>query len=808
MGYGTESNGRSADSFLYGHVEADPRYASYRDGELSSVWEESERLRILLRDEGRPKGADRVFLETALERQLPTLRLYQQATLLKGQNAQKVSLYVIVFPGEAKDNTGIKDLNDKILRYHLNNLFIKCRQDAITKLFTKSGPPPKFATVGLDYKTAQIIGIGKTRRDFADTLIKLDEELAKCLLALLPQAEDEAKKDGDKERLKAIADLKEKLQKKGYRFDFLFGVRTLNFAIKNPLEATFLILTEALKAAGMARFMAKADGANTRAGRRMAAGVLKPDAARDDRRGKEYDHGGFIKVIKKAGDINDLIREKAEYLHIWIDKVWTVVLYEYRRRVFVMNPDVIRDARKKAIKIPTRKAGLKSKGTVKTQIDLIEIWLVAVNALDLVKDFLVSEFRKKGSGGVEDYHAKALAALDEVSNEVSSIKWDRLGQVLTRDFRQGSRVLPVQGRASEFGFYAHSSDYTAQILFSMDIRDLGVQIALLYDWFIGEIEVQRYEGVALMEETFASSDLINQRKRVTYDKVVDTFRKYFPLTTGGDAFDAARKAFHGRGADLDRPQLFESSVTVMLGGDEIFVSAHPVYSMFVCTIIDEIRQATYGGQPLNLRTGVAYSRAEKQHNPKDQKKVNWVSHDQALGLATASLNPIKGLERAHRRMERLIEKLAANDKKKALVPAYTAKLEALGLMSLFARSNYRFPYVMPTRDFRDIIRRLTEWYDWSEPYTELVNLKCETVDGKKLWKEAEKLEAEITKDVGWDNYYVDPPPTPSMPPLVKKLMDWLLPAEKYPYEESKEDKREREIEEDRKRREGRRPRTA
>jgi hypothetical protein len=816
MSYGTESDGRGADSVLYGHIEADPRYASYRDGELSPVWEESERLRTLLRNGGRPKGGDRGFLEQAIERQLPTLRLYRQATLLKGQKGQNLSLYVIVFPGEARDNTGIKDLNDKILGYHLNNLFIRCRQDAIAKLFWQGDRdlPPKFVTVGSDYKTAQIVGIGKSRRDFADQLKKLDEELVKCLLDLLPKAEDEARKEADKERLKAIADLKGKLKKKGYRFDFLFGARTVDFAIKVPIEATFLILTEALKGAGMARFMAKGDGANTRTGRKVASGVLKPDAAEDDRRGKEFDHGGFIKVIKKAGQINDLIRQNVHYYYIWIDKVWTVVLYEYRRRVFVMNPDVVRDVRKKAIRFPTFNDGRKTKGTVKVQIDLLEIWLVAVNALDLVKDFLVPEFSKKGAGGVADYHAKTLAAFDEVSNEATRIKWDRLEQVLTRDFRQGPSPLPVQGRASEFGFYAHSSDHMAQIFFSMDIRDLGVQIALLYDWFIGEIEVHRYRGVELMEETFASSDLINHRKRVTYEKVVAAFREYFPLTNGPDALDAARKAFHGRGPDLDRPQRFEDSVKVMMGGDEIFVAAHPIYSIFVCTIIAKLRGETYlEDRPLDLRTGVAYSRAHKQQDPRDQKKANWTAHDQGLGLATASLNPLKGFERAHRRMERLIEKLAANDKKKHLVAPYTAKLEALGLMSLFARSNYRLPYAMPLPrgDFRDLIRRLTELYDWSKPHIELVNSKCDKVDARKLWKEVEKLEAEIAKDVGKDNFHVDPTyflPTTSMPPLVKKLLDWLLPPEKYPYEESKEEKEEREIEKERRRREGGQQRTA
>ncbi|MHC2297252.1 hypothetical protein [Rhizobium mongolense] len=799
MGYGTESDGRSADSLLYGHVDADPRYVSFRDGELSPVWEESERLRTLLRHDGRPTGDDRAFLEQAVERQLPTLKLYKQATLLKNQKPQDLTLFVIVFPGEAKDNTGIKDLNDKILGYKLNNLFIKCRQEAIAKLFwrTDADLPPKYVTVGSDYKTAQILGVGKSRQDFADQLKKLDEELVKCLQSLLPAAEEEAK--DDKERLKRIAELKGKL-KKGYRFDFLYGARTADFAFKDPLEATFLMLTEALKGAGIARFMAKC-GASSRG---KICGGLKADPKNQDQRGKGYDHGMFINVIKKAGVINDEIRSTAQLLYIWIDKVWAVVLYEYRRRVYVMNPHVIRDIRKKAVERPKFKDGIKSKGYFRLQVRYLELWLVAVNALDLVKDFLTNEFRKD----VATYHAKALVAFNEVANESAKIHWDKLEQVLTRDFRQGSSPLPVQGRASEFRFYAYSSDHMAQIFFSMDIRDLGVQIALLYDWFIGEIEVHRYRGVDLMVETFASSDLINQRKRVTYDKVIATFRKYFPLTNVPEALDAARKAFYGVGPDLHRPGSFEASVQVMMGGDEIFVAAHPIYSMFVCAIVADLREETYAGRPLDLRTGVAYSRAKEQKDPTDQKKVNWAVHDQALGLATSSLNALKGHERAHRRIERLIEKLESNPKKRHLAAQYTAKLEALGLMKMFARSNYRFPWIMPRGDYLDAIRRLTEKYDWTKPHTELVNDKCKTVDAGVLKREVGELEEEIKGKVGWDNYHVDPPPLPtSMPPTVKKLLDWLLPPEKYPYDEPKEDKKEREIERERQRREGERPKT-
>lgn len=795
MGFDTRSDDRTADSLLYGHLPGDPKYSLYRDGLLSPVWEQSERLRTLLAQKGRPKGKDSADLAEAVRRQLTTFELYRQVLRLKGRKTEGLILFMILFPGEARDNTGIKDLNDKILGYRLNNRFIECRQKAIADLFWQGDRdlPPKFVTIGSDYKTAQVLGFGKTRKDFAEVLKKLDAKLVACLKPLLDEAEKEEEKkkkeDQDQKRLKAIKDLRRKLSEKGYRFDFLYGARVIDFAIKDPIEATFLMLTETLKGAGIARLMAKSDG-GAKKGSRISGG-LTPDPKDQDRRGKGYDHASFITVIKKAGVINKLIRSRYEYLIVYIDGVWAVAFYEYRRDVFMMNPDVLRDARKKAIEYPPRNKGYKSKGFVDAQKYLLESWLIAVNALDLVKDFLVPEFKNE----LPAYHAKALEAFSDVSDEARVVDWNRLDKVLTRDLRQGSTPIPVQGRASEFRFYANSSDKMAQIFLAMDIRDLGVQLALLYDWFIGSIEVHKPHGVELMMETIASSDFINRRKRATYDAVVATFRAYYAKTKTPDAERGAITAFGGRGDHLNLPRSFEDSLEVMMGGDEIFVAAHPLYSQFVCAIIADLRVAKFRDRPLDLRTGVAYSRAQKAN---DQKRANWVAHDQALGMATSALNILKPFERAHRRMERLIEKLEANPKKRKLAAPYTAKLEALGLMGLHVRYNHAIQQVLQSSDYAARVRKLTEKYAWDEPDPELVDSKCKEIDAKELELAVKKLQAEIEKDVGRDNFYIDPPPlVTSIPPAIKKILDWFLPPEKYPYDDP--DKKEREERERRRR---------
>jgi len=775
----------SADGWMDTLV-VDPIYEFSHEGKLSPVWEHSEQLRTALRNRGRPAGKDRQGLANALLRQVSTVELFRQVVELPKLKVKDVTLYVILFPGEGRDNTGIKDLNDKVIGYEYNQKFIEARIQKISEVFwdKPTTPPPRFATVGADYKTALVLALGKSRVDFKNGLAELDKKLQHELLVILDQAEKDPATD--KAKIPEIKKTRKAVERKGYKFDFYYGAAPLNSQTRSVLERSFLMVTEALKGAGIARMIAKSRTAATKLGRGLARS-LKSDPDKYDNRGKAFDHGAFIRVLKIAGDIKDKIVRNAAWLYIWVDKVWTVCLFEYRRNVFVMNPDVVRDARKKKLERPGIKQGMKYKKYFLEQKDLLEGWLVAINALDYIKDFLTSEFKK----AFLQYHMLALEAFEELQakHDGEGVKWARLEKLLTRDMRQGPSPIPIHGRSSEFLFYANASDNEAQIFLSMDIRDLGIHVALLCDWWAGWIEVQQQRGVQLMMETFKVSDLINARRRVTYDAVVKAFRDVFPRTNSSSGVREASKAFDGTLSQDDRPGSFEDSVQVMLGGDEIFVAAHPCYTAFICEIVGALRRAEFEGIPLDMRTGVAFSRARKGRN---QKRANWEAHDQGHAMATRIMDELKKYERAHRRMERLIEKLEANPKKDKLAPPLRKELEALGLTKMYIRYKWANPWPVDARQFRYNLEHVA-----GNPDNELVGADCRVVDEDDLVRRMKQLEGEIIEKVGLDNYYMDPPPFPTkMPGWIKWIFDMI---DKMKEIEEDEDKKQRERERGRQR---------
>lgn len=153
--------------------------------------------------------------------------------------------------------------------------------------------------------------------------------------------------------------------------------------------------------------------------------------------------------------------------------------------------------------------------------------------------------------------------------------WTKLEKVITYDVRE--KKIAVSDSASEFQFYAYAADYAQRIFFSMDIRDMGVELMLHYEHSNREVGYNKYRDIDLMEETFRASDAIDERKRVTYDRVVEVFKKYHDrLIKNPDAgTNAAQKAFGGQ--VKDKPGTFEEAVQIMLGGDEVYVAAHPFF---------------------------------------------------------------------------------------------------------------------------------------------------------------------------------------------------------------------------------------
>ncbi len=782
-----ESDGPSADSALTLTFEepiVDPFSSTDDSSKLSRVWARCDSLRELLRNQGDPNETERRELKANLIYQLNTIFLYWQAQVFlraleeRRTESRTATLYVLLFPGEAKDNTGIKDLNDKVIGYWWNAEFIQRRFEAIQSIFDT--PDSKFAVAAQTYKTAYILTYERTRKDFVKGLKELDGKLRVILLQILEAAEKDP--DTDKEKLPEIRKLKKKLKKKSYRFDIFFGMRTLKPG-RNPLENTYLLVTEALKAAALARFVAKGKSLKTKAAKEFAKGI-SPDSRRLDARGKDYDWRTYLSASVRAEKIKNLIvggytqASPYDYYQVYIDTVWTVAFLK-RKNLYWGNPDVIRDVRKKKLEAAPLKKGNVTYG-FPAQKELLELWLVVLNMLDFVKRFMFSEFRKE----VIAYHNDALEVFLQLGIASRQIDWVKLERVLTHDVRQ-KQPIAVFESASEFLFFSYVADYSERIIFSMDIRDMGVELMLDYEHSNREIGYHKYSDVDLMEETFRSSDAIDERRRLTYDKVVEVFKKYYDLLNRSPAGTKtqAQKAF-GITA-IERLPSFGESVQIMLGGDEVFAAAHPLFAQYVHNIIADLdsipRLTPFNTLTLNMRAGVAFSSAEKDI---DQRRMNQLAHQEGMKLADTALGLLKPLERTQRRIERLIDMLEANPKKKDKGPPYRKELDKLGIMKLFARLKHGDARRLPTKDFRKLLKLMEAGNIKAAEDTgkfQLVDFSGKVINREKLEKDAASLEDRVRRDVGVDNTRQQPPPVNKMPGWMEDVLDCWEDPNCWPY---------------------------
>jgi hypothetical protein len=778
--------GESVDTGLMGEqILVDPAYISDDGEKAADIWKHSDKLRILLRRKGDPDERDREELATAVTRQLATVVLHWKAVQFLADSKNigaltAMTLYVLLFPGEAKDNTGIKDLNDKVLGYQLNHRFITLRQREIAAIFWPKDDQT-FIVVGQDYKTASVLTLSAKREQFAERLARLDGRLRQILLDdILPAAEKEAERRKQKERLAEIRKLRKTLAANAkYKFEIFFGLASQRpKSLATVLETVYLLETEARKGAGLSRVVAKALSLETRYARQRFTKDMKFDGRSVDPRGKQFEPKAYLTTTTKAGDIKGLMmrapsRDHPEDLRsLYVASVWTTSFLKHRRW-FVGHPDVIRDVRRKALERPET-----SKGNVKywypAQKDLLELWLVLINMLDYVKDFLSKEVLQD----LARYHRDALGAFTQlIRRSKVPIEWARLENVLTQDVRQ--RRIAVLGTASEFQFYSLAADYSERIFFSMDIRDFGVAVALLYENATEEIEFRKHTGVKLMEETFKSTDEINEQRRFAYDRVVQVFKSQYDRirrTQPGNVAADTKKAF---GTEIRTRALgeFHPSIQIMLGGDEIFVAAHPWYAGVEHVIVGELANTSSNGRTLNIRTAVAFSRAAGDSPAREAVQD---SHHRAMTLADLAPSTLKRLERTRRRIERLIEKLENNPKKRPSAPDFQEQLEKLRLDKLFARVVHGKATSLTPERFSRLFTLLRAGDLRGAEKTgdfELVDFDGHVVNGEALEKDAARLEEAVRKKVGSDNTHVDPPPVTKIPKWIEALLDKLLPRD-------------------------------
>lgn len=84
------------------------------------------------------------------------------------------------------------------------------------------------------------------------------------------------------------------------------------------------------------------------------------------------------------------------------------------------------------------------------------------------------------------------------------------------------------------------------------------------------------------------------------------------------------------------------------------------FAEYVAAIVADLDTMSYDkDRTLNMRASIAFSSADPQY-----RKDVQLSHQEAMKLAEVAPNTLKRLERTQRRIERLIDMLEANDKKK------------------------------------------------------------------------------------------------------------------------------------------------
>ncbi|MEU4162658.1 hypothetical protein [Actinoplanes sp. NPDC026670] len=769
--------------------ELDPRYHNGGEKEPPKVWAESQQMRVIVeKADPRPPDVVRRLLVDAIHRQVRTLHLFRAVGEILpvggvGPVRQNdLTLYAILFPGEGRDNTGIKDLNDNVLEYSHTNDFIDRRNEAIRTIFTTTGPGPSYRTVGQDYKICFFLADGKKPEEVAADLKRLDKAIVDALLKTL----DEAIADPDHKHKKECEKLKRTLSKKGYRFDFLIGSQAR--AVQgDQLDVTFLLTTETLKSAGLARYAVKVAGLRTRMAKAHLAGTAPKTPKGGDDRGRPYNEDTYLRVSAVAPGIKKFILgaggpgQNVKLDRVLVDKVWTDA-FLLAERLFFGNPDVIRDVRKKKLVAPTLRQGVTAAFGV--QVDLLETWLVVLNLIDFVSGFVLSEYR----GRVLNLHRAASNLVDDVAGQ-RVVDWRRLTPVLTSDVRQRTPIAQ-QGATSEFPFFAYSSDFRHQIFVTFDIRDLGVDLMLFYELLNKRIVDDQLTGENLMRATFVSNNRTMLRKRDTYDEVVKAFKNVHARITATRPDDqravlAAVQAFGG-GVFTSGRRLpaFEQSIRVMVGGDEIFVAAHPLYAGHISEVIRTLDSRVSGDQLINLRAGVGFSAAPPADTPgpgpgpdisPEQRKKNQKSHHAALSVSSSSGNALKDLERRQRRMERLIEMLedSPDTKKNDLAKGYQKRLDDLHLLRIYARGQHGHARPLPRAMYERLIVALrTEDVPTAlQNGEELVDFETDQVINRaRKEAAADRLEADLLRDVGRDNFQAALPPTFKTPKLAK----WIL----------------------------------
>jgi hypothetical protein len=718
-------------------------YQSDDSTTLPVVWARSDAVARAL-DSVIVTPESRAILLQAVERQLNTAWYYLLLRLDQGAARGTTSTpqwdsFALVFPGETRDNTGVKDLNDKILGYQLNNRYRDLYQAEIRTIFNAH----QLHIVGQNYKSAYFATPRQehSRRRFDRGLLELDAALRRILLALLDE-------QPEKERTKEGRELQEKLRRdEQYRFEIFYGMTTLENHPGAPMrpaaaatwqdiglinsaqplgpavprdlqkagpetmDTMFQAVTETLKAAAMSRILY-----NVNKHTRDIVPKIPVDES-VDRRGQVFSGTNYARFAGIARAVKAVVRGSRfpDYSNIYINTVYTKTFLDKT----LPNRDVVRDIRKKKFvgPPPGQQVGL----SATKQRAWLEVWLTGLNTLDFIKDFHTpTEYPDL----VGEYHEKVAEAILDLTVDSPAVDLGRVREVIDKDLRQ-DRAIAIFGTGSEYAFYNEVSNYSRRIFFSMDIRDFGVDVLANYDAVNEKVVADNLQGRKLLRATLQSTDWVALARRRVYETTEKILRSYHPR--------------------IVRPRGFAEDVQTMLGGDELFVATDPRFAPYIANILRDM-----DANHLNLRCGIVHSVARSAAGDK-QRRNNQLAHQEAMSASDRTGDVLKYFERLHSRIERLIGKL---DDDEAQAPpdgkrGFLQKLNGLQLLKMYAE------FVMPPRSrsaahVEEVLRRLKEQVD-AEGVVDDVKLyrfDGTEVSQEKLRADVAKLEDRVREKVG------------------------------------------------------------
>jgi hypothetical protein len=497
-----------------------------------------------------------------LNRQVPDLALTTAVQRGDAEGREVKSVVTLVAPGGP---ISMKKLNDDLIGPDMTDKHIMPARNAIIKAaFARQ----KLTVVEQTFKETTIVSphdasSPETEKAIKQALDEIDREMQNVLRLAMKEGIEywQARADnGDQDaakRVKNIQQLMIWLSKGNWRFEARVGVAEMKGGADTSYDQVLAAKMNAVRAARM--------GVDAEGGARA----------------RVYSEEDFLKTVKTAAQL----REKLSKATLTIDGA-RVPVFDGDR----IQRDILRDLRKGKLKV--------IKGEEEILTDL-KAYFDLVNTLDYIKHHQGADIQNT-SQRIRD--AQDLASKLNADGAIEGADAEKISKILEGDRAQ-------KDTASEAQFFHKSAQKGDRLILSADMKDLGLEVFDDYAMAMADIHDKKLRGDALSRRAGGADRGVLNRKRdalevfkIGYERIRQRAITVATFTHNEEAL-AALKA--------------EDKPPILLGGDEITVSLHPIFDQLglvsdVVKILTEDPQVN--ARVAIARSGVSNDQAAAQQN--------------------------------------------------------------------------------------------------------------------------------------------------------------------------------------------------